>query len=64
MKLEWYVEKWDGDRFIVRTPHAMTRHEADIVAKIVQKMAGNEQFIFKVVYRNDAIDGSDTPASR
>lgn len=53
MRFEWYVEKWDGDRYIDRTPNAMTKHEADMLAKAAPTMVGNERFAFKAVYQKE-----------
>lgn len=52
MRHEWYIEKWDGDRYIGRTPNAMTKYEADMLAKAVSTMVGNERFAFKVVHQS------------
>ena len=53
MRFEWYVEKWDGYKYIDRTPNAMTKYEADMLAKAAPTMAGNERFTFKSVHRKE-----------
>ena len=53
VKREWHVEKWDGDQYLGRTPHAMTKWEAETLAKTAPTMFGNERFVFKVVLENE-----------
>lgn len=53
MRFEWYVEKWLRGEYIDRTPHAMTKSEAEQLALMTRDMPGLEAYEFKVVHRKD-----------
>ena len=47
MRFEWFVCKYKDGKFIDKTPHAMTKREAESLADLGMQRGGEYTFIAK-----------------
>ena len=51
MRHDWYLCKYDGDKYIEKSPYAMSKSEAESLRAVSVKM--NPNFKWRVVHRRD-----------
>lgn len=51
MRNEWYLARFNGDKFVNSSPHALTRSEADNLVSL--STSQDDGYTYKVIHRND-----------
>lgn len=51
MRYEWYLVRYKGGKFVDKSPHAMSRCEADNLLKLAR--LNDKGYAYKVVHRKE-----------